>query len=32
MFVIDVDAEVYEFDLTCNWSIIDGTCDDPINY
>ena len=30
MFVIDVDAEVYEFDLTCNWSIIDGTCDDPI--
>jgi len=30
MFVIDQDAEVYEFDLTCNWSIIDGTCDDPI--
>ncbi len=30
MFVIDVDAEVYEFDLTCNWSIIDDTCDDPI--
>ena len=30
MFVIDVDAEVYEFDLTCNWSIIDGACDDPI--
>ena len=30
MFVIDQDAEVYEFDLTCNWSIIDGACDDPI--
>ena len=30
MFVIDVDAEVYEFDLTCNWSVIDGACDDPI--
>ncbi len=30
MFVIDEDAEVYEFDLTCNWSIIDGACDDPI--
>ncbi len=30
MFVIDADAEVYEFDLTCNWSIIDGACDDPI--
>ena len=30
MFVIDEDAEVYEFDLSCNWSIIDGACDDPI--
>ncbi len=30
MFVIDQDAEVYEFDLTCNWSVIDGACDDPI--
>ncbi len=30
MFVIDQDGEVYEFDLTCNWSIIDGACDDPI--
>ncbi len=30
MFVIDQDGEVYEFDLTCNWSIIVGACDDPI--
>ena len=29
MFVIDVD-KVYEFNLSCNWSIIDGACDDPI--
>ena len=21
---------VYEFNLSCNWSIIDGACDDPI--
>ena len=30
MFVIDQDAEVYEFNLDCNWSIISGTCGDPI--
>ena len=30
MFVVDEDEEVYEFDLSCNWSIIDGACDDPI--
>ena len=23
--------KVFEFDLTCDWSIIDGACDDPVN-
>ena len=31
MFIIDDDNEkVHEFNLSCNWSIIDGACDDPI--
>ncbi len=31
MFIIDNDNEkVHEFNLSCNWSIIDGACDDPI--
>ncbi|WP_440929548.1 autotransporter domain-containing protein [Candidatus Pelagibacter sp.] len=31
MFIID-DAlhQVHEFNLSCNWSVIDGACDDPI--
>ena len=28
MFVVDEDEEVYEFNLSCNWSIIDGACTD----
>ena len=34
MFIIDDDPtgvdEVHEFNLSCNWSIIDSECDDPI--
>ncbi len=31
MFIIDdTNNEVDEFNLSCNWSIIDGACDDPI--
>ncbi len=31
MFIIDDDNDkVHEFNLSCNWSIIDGACDDPI--
>ncbi len=36
MFIIDDDPDdlinnkVHEFNLSCNWSIIDGACDDPI--
>ena len=31
MFIIDIDNfKVHEFNLSCNWSIIDGACDDPI--
>ncbi len=30
MFVVDEAEVVFEFNLSCNWSIIDGTCDDPI--
>ena len=31
MFIIDDSNEkVHEFNLSCNWSIIDGACDDPI--
>ncbi len=30
MFVIDEAEVVFEFNLSCNWSIIDGDCDDPI--
>ncbi len=31
MFIID-DAlhQVHEFNLSCNWSVIDGACDDPV--
>ena len=37
MFIIDDDPDdlvnnkVHEFNLSCNWSIIDGACDDPAN-
>ena len=32
MFIIDIDNfKVHEFNLSCNWSIIDGACDDPVN-
>ena len=31
MFIIDDGLEqVHEFNLSCNWSVIDGACDDPI--
>ncbi len=30
MFVIDEADAVFEFNLSCNWSVIDGACDDPI--
>ena len=36
MFIIDDDPDdlinnkVHEFNLSCNWSVIDGACDDPI--
>ncbi len=31
MFIIDDDNnKVHEFNLSCNWSVIDGACDDPI--
>ncbi len=30
MFVVDEAEVVFEFNLSCNWSIIDGACDDPI--
>ncbi len=30
MFIIDDGLDqVHEFNLSCNWSVIDGTCDDP---
>ena len=28
-FIGDINDKVYEFNLSCNWSIIDGACDDP---
>ena len=28
-FIGDANDKVYEFNLSCNWSIIDGACDDP---
>ena len=32
LFVLDnATDKVFEFDLTCDWSIIDGACDDPVN-
>ena len=30
MFIIDDDDKVHEFNLSCNWSVIDGACEDPI--
>ena len=30
MFIIDDADKVHEFNLSCNWSVIDGACDDPI--
>ena len=31
MFIIDDGLDkVHEFNLTCNWSVIHGACDDPI--
>ena len=31
MFIIDDGLDkVHEFNLSCNWSVIDGACDDPI--
>ncbi len=31
MFIIDdIGNEIHEFNLSCNWSIVDGACDDPI--
>ncbi len=31
MFIIDNDDnKIHEFNLSCNWSVIDGACDDPI--
>ncbi|WP_179850279.1 autotransporter outer membrane beta-barrel domain-containing protein [Candidatus Pelagibacter communis] len=30
MFILDdLDNKIHEFNLSCNWSIIDGACDDP---
>ncbi len=29
-FIGDDNDRVYEFNLSCNWSVIDGACDDPI--
>ena len=30
MFIIDDNNDkVHEFNLSCNWSVIDGACDDP---
>ena len=28
-FIGDDNDRVYEFNLSCNWSVIDGACDDP---
>ena len=30
MMISDNNNKVHEFNLSCNWSIIDGACDDPI--
>ena len=29
-FIGDKNDKVFEFNLSCNWSVIDGACDDPI--
>ena len=29
-FIGNANDKVYEFNLSCNWSIIDGACDDPV--
>ena len=32
MFLIgNTNNKVFEFNLSCNWSVIDGACDDPVN-
>ncbi len=30
-FIGDTNDKVYEFNLSCNWSVIDGACDDPVD-
>ena len=27
----DLDNKIHEFNLSCNWSVVDGACDDPVN-
>ena len=29
-FIGEANDKVYEFNLSCNWSVIDGACDDPV--
>ena len=29
-FIGDANDKVFEFNLSCNWSVIDGACDDPV--
>ncbi len=29
-FIGDKNDKVFEFNLSCNWSVIDGACDDPV--
>ena len=29
-FIGDTNDKVYEFNLSCNWSLIDSACDDPV--
>ena len=28
-FIGNINNKVFEFNLSCNWSVIDGACDDP---
>ena len=30
-FIGNTNNKVFEFNLSCNWSVIDGACDDPAN-
>ena len=33
MFIIDDGLDkVHEFNLSCNWSVVDGACEDPVSY